>query len=152
MKPGSSDQTPPKDKDLCKYSSIFSPGKKIRAAQYITELICERKAKIDNNGQDLPNRFWKLPVWRKYFQFQIIVANRLLKKFRDDAIIRALEDKRSYKTYSLNSPIFKKLVQEYQDKGPPPAPEKPKLKVPTTQTSKTSKGVFSNKKTILDEL
>ena len=136
-----------------KYNSIFSPGKKVKAAQYLTELICERKAKLDTNGQDLPNHFWKLPVWRKYFQFQIVVANKLLKKFREDALIRALKDNRSYKTYSLNSPFFKKIAQEYQDKGPPPPEKKIELKAPTTKKlDSNSKGVFSNKKTILDEL
>ena len=39
-----------------KYPSRYSNGKQVSAAQYITEVICEHKAKID--GLDLNYKFW----------------------------------------------------------------------------------------------
>ena len=44
---------------MSKYPSRYSDGKKVTAAQYITELICEKRAVKDK--KELPNNFWKLP-------------------------------------------------------------------------------------------
>lgn len=99
-----------------KVNSKFSRAKKVTYAQYITELICEKKAVID--GVDLPDKFWIIPDWKKYFKFQITIANKLLKTFRGDAIVNALKDKRTSKTYSLRSPFLFRIIEEYQKKPP----------------------------------
>jgi len=61
-----------------KFSSKYSPGKKVSAAQYITELICEKNAHI--HGTNLPPKFWKLQGWKEFYVAQIRIANLLLKK------------------------------------------------------------------------
>ena len=49
-----------------KYISKYSNDKLISAAQYITEIICERKAVKDK--QDLHYRFWISKEWSKFLE------------------------------------------------------------------------------------
>lgn len=95
-----------------KYPSRYSPRGYVHAAQYITEMICEKKANC--NKQELPIKFWELSDWNKYYRYQIKLANDLLKKYQEKAIIKALMDPRTSKTYSLNGPYFIKIIQEFQ--------------------------------------
>jgi len=46
-----------------KYPSRYSPNGWVHAAQYVTELICEKKAKTE--GKELPLKFWELKEWLK---------------------------------------------------------------------------------------
>ena len=48
------------------YISKYSNGKKVSDAQYITEIICEHKAKRDK--KDLHYRFWLNKEWEKFFK------------------------------------------------------------------------------------
>ena len=41
-----------------KYPSRYSPNGWVHSAQYITELICEKKAKTE--GKELPIKIWEL--------------------------------------------------------------------------------------------
>lgn len=98
------------------YPSRYSPEAYVTPAQYITELICEKKAKCEQ--KDLPIKFWELKEWQKYYKYQIILANRLIKKYDPEFIIQALKDNRLYKTYSLGSPFLIKIIEEYKNKKP----------------------------------
>ena len=84
-----------------KYPSRYSPDGWVSAPQYITEFVCEKKARKDN--KELP---------RKYFRYQITLANKLLKDFPEEAIIAALKDNRCWKTYSLRSPFLHSIIKE----------------------------------------
>lgn len=97
-----------------KYPSRYSPNGWVHAAQYITELICEKKAQIEK--KDLPIKFWELKEWLKFYRYQITIANSLIKEYGENVIISAIKDPRSFKTYSLRSPIFKKLCIDYKQK------------------------------------
>jgi hypothetical protein len=94
------------------YPSRYSNGKKVSAAQYITELICENKAKQD--GIDLHYRFWANPSWSTYYRNQIGSANKLLQKFSETAIIRALNTKEAVKIYSLRAPHLIPIIEQQQ--------------------------------------
>jgi len=85
-----------------KYPSKYSNGKLVSAAQYITEIICENKAKL--TGQDLHYRFWANKTWSAYYRNQIGTANKLLEKHSETAIVRALNTKEASKIYSLRAP------------------------------------------------
>ncbi len=98
-----------KSKYESRYSESFVSG-----LQYITELICEKKARTE--GKDLPIRFWQLEDWAKFFKSQVNTSSKLIKKYGEKAIIAALMDNRSYKTYSLRSPWLEKLIIEYHNK------------------------------------
>lgn len=95
-----------------KYPSRYSNGKDVSAAQYITELICEHKAKL--NKVDLHHRFWLTKEWSTYYRNQIGTANKLLQKYHPKAIIKALNDDRSAKIYSLRAPHLIATIEQYQ--------------------------------------
>ena len=80
------------------------------APQYITELVCEKKARKDN--KDLPRKFWEIKEWRNYFRYQITLANKLLKEFSESIVIAAIKDDRCWSLYSLRSPFLRKIIQE----------------------------------------
>jgi len=95
-----------------RYPSKYSNGKTVTAAQYITELICEKMAKKDK--KDLHYRFWVSPEWEKYYRNQIASAHALLKKYTDTAIIRALNNPKSERIYSLRAPHLPAIIEHEQ--------------------------------------
>ena len=76
-----------------KYPSQYSPGGWVTAAQYIVELVCEKNAQKKGGDGDLPLQFWKLDEWSKYFVFQSMCVNRLLKKYHPKPIIAVVKRK-----------------------------------------------------------
>lgn len=99
--------------EASKYHSRYSEGW-VSASQYIVELICEKKARLAN--KDLPVRFWKLKEWASFFRSQIGTANKLLKKYDEKAIIRALKDKKAFRIYSLRAPHLLPIIESEQKK------------------------------------
>jgi hypothetical protein len=94
------------------YPSRYSNGKTVSAAQYITELICEHKANIEK--LDLHYKFWTNKEWSKYYRDQIATANKLLKKYNPKAIIRALNDRKAEKIYSLRAPHLLAIIDHHE--------------------------------------
>jgi hypothetical protein len=97
-----------------KYISKYSNNKEVSAAQYITELICENRAKKEN--LDLHYRFWVNAEWASYYRNQIATAYKLVKKYDDIAIIRALKSQKAAKIYSLRAPHLGPIIEEEQKK------------------------------------
>lgn len=95
-----------------KYYSKYSNGKAVSAAQYITELICENKAKKDK--LDLHYRFWTTKYWEKYYKDQIASANKLIKKHTAKAIISALRSIEGQKVYSLRAPFLIPIIEKQE--------------------------------------
>lgn len=95
-----------------KYPSKYSNGKQVSAAQYITEMICEKKAKL--NKQDLHFRFWVNKEWSRFYRDQISSANKLLKKYSDTAVVKALNNPKAQKIYSLRAPFLIPIIEEEQ--------------------------------------
>ena len=95
-----------------KYPSKYSNGKNITAAQYITEIICENRAKILK--KDLHYRFWVSKEWSKYYRNQIGSANKLLEKYTDTAIVKALKNPAASKIYSLRAPHLIPMIEKEQ--------------------------------------
>lgn len=95
-----------------KYLSKYSNGKEVTPAQYITELICENKAKKEK--RDLHYRFWTNKEWSRYYRDQIATANKLIAKYSEQAIIRALKTKEAEKIYSLRAPHLIPIIDQQQ--------------------------------------
>jgi hypothetical protein len=95
-----------------KYISKYSNNKSVSAAQYITELICENKAKKDKT--DLHFRFWTSKKWEMYYKNQISSAHKLLKKYEAKSIIKALRSKAAEKIYSLRAPHLIPIIEQEQ--------------------------------------
>lgn len=94
-----------------KFISKYSNNKPVSAAQYITELICENKAKRDKT--DLHYRFWVSKKWELYYRNQIATAHKLLKEFDVKAIIAALRDADAHGIYSLRAPHLRPIIDKH---------------------------------------
>jgi hypothetical protein len=94
------------------YISRYSNNKTVSAAQYITELICEKKAQKDKT--DLHYRFWEHKKWAAYFRNQIASAHKLLKQYEAKAIINALLSPEAQKIYSLRAPHLVPMIEQAQ--------------------------------------
>ena len=99
---------------LSKYPSKYSNGKSVSGAQYITETVCENKAKREN--RDLHFRFWTEPYWEKFFRNQIASANQLMKIDDPIDIAKALKTSSGQKIFSLRAPHLKKMIETEQEK------------------------------------
>lgn len=97
-----------------KYISKYSNNKTVSAAQYITELICERKALKDK--KDLHYRFWLAKEWASFFRNQIASANKLLKEYSDKAIVNALLTTQGKKIFSLRAPHLPAIIETEEKK------------------------------------
>lgn len=95
-----------------KYPSKYSNGKEVSAAQFITEMICERKALI--NKTDLHYKFWLQKNWANFFRNQIASAHKLLGKYSDKAIIKALQSDAGKKIYSLRAPHLPPIIEQQE--------------------------------------
>jgi hypothetical protein len=95
-----------------KYISKYSNGKEVSAAQYIVELICENKAKQEK--KDLHYKFWTNAEWASYYRNQIATANKLVKKYNEQAVIRALKNFKAQKIYSLRAPHLVSIIEQEQ--------------------------------------
>jgi hypothetical protein len=95
-----------------KFISKYSNNKEVSAAQFITELICERKAIKDK--EDLHFRFWTSKKWAKFFRDQIATANKLVKAHNPIAIIKALNEPKGKTIYSLRAPFLKDIIVQQE--------------------------------------
>jgi hypothetical protein len=96
-----------------KYISKYSNGKEVSPAQYITEIVCEKKAKQSN--EDLHYRFWLNKKWSSFYKRQIAKAHKLVKEYNPKAIIKALNDPKLARVYSLHSPFLSdSLIKKYE--------------------------------------
>jgi hypothetical protein len=95
-----------------KFISRYSNNKEVSPAQYIVELICEKKAKLEK--KDLHYRFWLTKEWEKYYKNQIATAHKLVKKYNPIAIVKALQDDKTSKTYSLRAPFLIAIIEHHQ--------------------------------------
>jgi hypothetical protein len=131
-----------------KYISKYSNNKEVSPAQYITEIICENKAKKDK--KDLHYRFWLSKEWAAYFRNQIATANKLLQKYNDVAVVRALKDARAAKIYSLRAPHLLPIIEQEQKKL---EAENKTLTIDTTRVADVKFGsCISSKKNIFSKL
>ena len=92
------------------YPSRFGAGF-VSVSQYITEIFCEHVAR--QKHKDLPNKFWELTEWKKFYANQIPSVCKLLKKYPAHVILAAIRDKRSYNIYSIRSPYLLKIIDKY---------------------------------------
>ena len=99
--------------DRSKYKSP-STGEYCTAAQYIAEIVCQRQAEKDNVGTPA-YKFWNTEKWKKSYTHQIILANRLVNKHDERAIIKALNSNRGKSIYSLRFPGLEDLIKKEED-------------------------------------
>ena len=96
-------------------SNYVSPstGEYCTCAQYIAEIMCTRMAQKENEGTQA-YKFWNTKKWKKTYSYQIILANRLIKKFDCSAIIKAINSNQLKHVYSLGYPKLDQVILKYQ--------------------------------------
>lgn len=130
-----------------RYPSKYSNGKQVSGAQYITEIICENKAKKDK--KDLHFRFWIEPYWEKFFRNQIASANKLIKIYDPIDIAKALKTSAGQKIFSLRAPHLIRMIEIEQQKRKT-LESKPKIQIERKENLVTKS--HQPNKTILDLL
>jgi hypothetical protein len=94
------------------YLSQYSNNKPVSAAQFITEIICERKAVAQK--EDLHYRFWVEKKWASFYRNQIGSAHKLLKRYNAKAIVKALHTDTGKKIYSLRAPHLPAIIEQQE--------------------------------------
>lgn len=90
----------------------------VSAAEYITELICEKIAVKER--KPLSTKFWMNSFWQPIYKRQLHIAKSLLKLYPYQVIIAALKNEKSQKIYSLGmatslDPIIQEELQKYKN-------------------------------------
>ncbi len=96
-----------------KFQSRYGGGT-VTPAQYIVEIICEKKAHAAK--ETLPNRFWDLATWDAFFRKWVRPANKCIKQFGAMSVVNALRDPRSGKRWSLYTEFMLGLIKEHAKK------------------------------------
>lgn len=114
------------------FSSIYGNGF-VTPAQYLTEALCFLVAR--QKSINLPDRFWENEEWAKFFRHQVTMANKLLKEYDIQAILKALKDWRiKNKIRSLGArfmldPIIKEYQKEIDHQKARPLQKTPKGRI-----------------------
>ena len=138
-----------KRSESSKYQSP-STGEFCTCAQYIAEVMCSRMAQKDNQGSQA-YKFWNTEKWQKTYQHQVILANRLIKKYSERAVSKAINSRELSRAYSLRHPKVDEVVKRYDDET---KREDLKIKqdLDVKEDAKTRKGATYGKKTKLNQL
>jgi len=102
-----------------KYKSP-STGDFCTAAQYVAEIICQKCATHEKAGT-LPYKFWNLPKWKKLYIRQVSLANKLIKEYGEEPVIKFVKSSAGKKTISLGARNVKKEIEKIKntlDKAP----------------------------------
>jgi hypothetical protein len=95
---------------LSRYKSP-STGDFCTFAQYVAEIICQRQAKHEKIGT-LPYKFWNKGKWKSIYIRQIGLANKLIKEFGEDSVMKFINSKEGVKTISLGARNVKISLQK----------------------------------------
>lgn len=107
--------------EISKYKSP-STGDFCTPAQYIAEIICQKQATHEKVGT-LPYKFWNLPKWKKIYIRQVSLANKLIKEYGEEPVIKFVKSKSGSKTISLGARNVKSEIEKIKnalDKAPKP--------------------------------
>jgi len=98
--------------ELSNYKSP-STGEYCTCAQYLAEIMCTRMAEKENEGSQA-YKFWNTPKWKKTYAYQVMLANKLVRKFICSAIVKAINSKELKHVYSLGYPDLEQVISKYQ--------------------------------------
>ena len=88
-----------------------STGDFCTPAQYVAELICQKQATHEKAGT-LPYKFWNLPKWKSIYIRQVSLANKLIKEYGEEPVIKFTKSKVGSKTISLGARNVKKEIEK----------------------------------------
>jgi len=111
--------------------------------------MCKRNAENKNEGS-LPYKFWNKKPWNWTFKRQLMAANNLLKKFSEQALVKAIQSKEFKGVFSLNHPKVIGVLKKYELLLSEQA-SKPKQEVEVKKNAKTRKKSYG-RQNILNKL
>ena len=77
-----------------------STGDYCTCAAYVAEIMCQRKAQHENTGS-LAFKFWSEKPWDWTFKKQLLMAQKIVKKYSEAALVRAINSRGITKIFSL---------------------------------------------------
>lgn len=89
-----------------------STGDHCTCAAYVAEIMCKRNAENKNEGS-LPYKFWNRKPWDWTFKRQLFAANKLIKEFSEQGLVRAINAPEFKRIFSLNHPKAKAIIRKY---------------------------------------
>lgn len=118
-------------------------GDHCTCAAYVAELMCLRIA-AHRGVSGLPFKFWNTKTWSWTFKKQMMLANSLIKKYGEVALVKGIHSDKLKNIFSLNHPIVEKTINAIKiDQDVILVPEKVE---PTIGTKRTS--AFGKKSTL----
>mgnify|MGYP003349038015 CR=1 FL=1 len=124
------------------FKSKYGPNENLSIEKYLTELMCERKAKKEK--RTLLHFFWREDYWKKFYAQQIIAAKALLKLYSEKAILNAINNKTVNWVYSLRSPQLIPILADEENK----IKRQLKLQEEKQQIEEQPKAVLEEKQTV----
>ena len=120
-----------------------STGDHCTCAQYVAAIMCQRNAENKNEGS-LPYKFWNKKPWDWTYKKQLWKANKILKDYSEEALVKAVESPEFKGIFSLNHPkvigIIKKDELQIEDQK-----SKPKQEIEVKKNAKTRKNSYGGK-------
>jgi len=90
-----------------------STGDYCTCAAYVAEIMCKKNAENKNEGS-LPYKFWNTTKWKWTYQRQVIAANKMIEKFGERALVRAVNSVEFSSIFSLNHPKCPSIIRRYE--------------------------------------
>lgn len=98
------------DKSKYKHEST---GDYCTCAAYVAEIMCKKNAENKNQGS-LPYKFWNKKPWDWTFRKQLCAANNMIKKYSEEALVKAIHSDDFRGIFSLNHPKAAGIIRKYQ--------------------------------------
>jgi len=90
-----------------------STGDYCTCAAYIAEIMCMRNAQNKNKGS-LPYKFWNTKPWDWTFKRQLFLANKVLKKYSESVVLRAINSPEAKSIFSLSNKRLISIIVKYK--------------------------------------
>jgi len=98
------------DKSKYKHEST---GDYCTCAAYVAEIMCKKNAENKNQGS-LPYKFWNKKPWDWTFRKQLCAANNMIKKYSEEALVKAIHSDDFRGIFSLNHPKCYGIIRRYE--------------------------------------
>lgn len=90
-----------------------STGDHCTCSQYVAAIMCQRNAENKNEGS-LPYKFWSKKPWDWTYKKQLWAANKLLKIYSEEALVKAIHSDEFKGIFSLNHPKVNCIIRKYE--------------------------------------
>jgi len=101
----------------------------------------------NKNEGSLGYKFWNSGSWKKTYQYQTVLANRLVKEFDEQLLIQALNSRQGQSIYSLRNERLVKIVKSMKPSSPPSSTQQ---ELPISDPLSKPKKPFGKKNKISD--